>query len=35
VVLPPASTPEAKSLYEQMRSALDFDPRAELERSQT
>jgi curved DNA-binding protein len=31
VVLPPASTPEAKKLYEQMRSALDFDPRAELE----
>lgn len=30
VVLPPASTPEARSLYEQMRSALDFDPRAEL-----
>jgi curved DNA-binding protein len=30
VVLPPASTPEAKKLYEQMRSALDFDPRAEL-----
>ncbi|MGB6605868.1 MAG: DnaJ C-terminal domain-containing protein [Steroidobacteraceae bacterium] len=35
VVLPPASTPEARSLYEQMRSALDFDPRAELKRSST
>ena len=35
VVLPPASTPEARSLYEQMRSALDFDPRAELLRSRT
>jgi curved DNA-binding protein len=35
VVLPPASTPEAKSLYEQMRSALDFDPRADLKRSRT
>jgi curved DNA-binding protein len=31
VVLPPASTPEARSLYEQMRSALDFDPRADLQ----
>jgi curved DNA-binding protein len=35
VVLPPASTPEARSLYEQMRSALDFDPRAELEGNRT
>jgi curved DNA-binding protein len=33
VVLPPAATPEARSLYEQMRSALHFDPRAELKRS--
>ena len=32
VVLPPASTPEAKSLYEQMRGSLDFDPRAQLRR---
>jgi curved DNA-binding protein len=35
VVLPPASTPEAKSLYEQMRSALHFDPRADLEGNPT
>jgi curved DNA-binding protein len=35
VVLPPASTPEAKSLYEQMRSELGFDPRADLNRSRT
>lgn len=28
VVLPPASTPQAKALYEQMRAQLDFDPRA-------
>jgi len=30
VVLPPASSPEAKALYEQMRSKLDFDPRERL-----
>jgi curved DNA-binding protein len=35
VVLPPASTPEAKTIYEQMRRALDFDPRAELEGNRT
>jgi len=28
VVLPPASSPEAKALYEQMRAKLNFDPRA-------
>jgi curved DNA-binding protein len=28
VVLPPADTPEARALYEEMRSKLDFDPRA-------
>jgi curved DNA-binding protein len=30
VVLPPAQTPEAKSLYEQMRGKLNFNPRADL-----
>ncbi len=30
IVVPPADTPEAKSLYERMRSELAFDPRAEL-----
>ena len=30
VVLPPASSPEAKGLYEEMRRKLNFDPRAEL-----
>jgi len=30
VVLPPASSPEAKALYEQMRSTLKFDPRERL-----
>ncbi|MFZ1100389.1 MAG: DnaJ C-terminal domain-containing protein [Steroidobacteraceae bacterium] len=35
IVLPPASTPEAKSLYEQMRSSLDFDPRAQLKGTHT
>jgi curved DNA-binding protein len=28
VVLPPADSPQAKSLYEEMRSKLNFDPRA-------
>jgi len=28
IVLPPANSPEAKALYEQMRAKLDFDPRA-------
>ena len=28
VVLPPADSPEAKALYEEMRAKLDFDPRA-------
>jgi curved DNA-binding protein len=28
VVLPPANSPEAKALYEQMRAKLNFDPRA-------
>ncbi len=35
VVLPPASTPEARALYEQMRSTLDFDPRAERKGNRT
>jgi curved DNA-binding protein len=30
VVLPPASTPEAREVYEQMRGKLSFDPRADL-----
>jgi curved DNA-binding protein len=30
VVLPRANSPEARSLYEQMRQKLAFDPRAEL-----
>ena len=30
VVLPPADTPQAKALYEEMRSQLNFDPRANL-----
>jgi len=30
VVLPPASSPEARELYEEMRRKLPFDPRAEL-----
>jgi len=30
IVTPPASTPEAKALYEQMRKELAFDPRADL-----
>ena len=28
VILPPANSPEAKALYEQMRAKLNFDPRA-------
>ena len=28
VVLPPADTPQAKALYEEMRAKLNFDPRA-------
>jgi len=28
VILPPANSPEAKALYEEMRTKLDFDPRA-------
>jgi len=30
VVLPPASSPEARELYEEMHRKLDFDPRTEL-----
>jgi len=30
VVLPPANSPHAKALYEEMRSKLNFDPRANL-----
>lgn len=30
IVLPPQDTPEARSLYEQMKRELPFDPRAEL-----
>jgi curved DNA-binding protein len=32
VVLPPANSPEAKALYEEMRQNLAFDPRADLAR---
>src|SRR2546426_554468 len=32
VVLPPANTPDARALYEEMRRKLPFDPRAELGR---
>ena len=32
VVLPPANSPQAKAFYEEMRSKLDFDPRANLSR---
>ena len=28
VVLPPADSPQAKALYEEMRAKLNFDPRA-------
>jgi len=27
-VLPPADSPQAKALYEEMRAKLNFDPRA-------
>lgn len=30
IVLPPANTPEARALYEQMQRELAFDPRAEM-----
>jgi curved DNA-binding protein len=30
VVVPPANTPEARTLYEEMKEKLDFNPRAEL-----
>jgi curved DNA-binding protein len=32
IVLPPANSPEARALYEQMSQQLAFDPRADLER---
>ena len=32
VVLPPATSPQAKAAYEDMRAKLDFDPRADLTR---
>ena len=32
VVLPPANSPEAKAVYEEMRRTLAFDPRVDLER---
>ncbi|HEY4367864.1 MAG TPA: DnaJ C-terminal domain-containing protein [Steroidobacteraceae bacterium] len=32
IVLPPANTPEARALYEQMQKEMGFDPRAELEK---
>jgi len=32
VVLPPANSPQAKALYEEMRGKLNFDPRANLSR---
>jgi curved DNA-binding protein len=32
VVLPPANSPEARALYEEMRRTLAFDPRADLAR---
>jgi curved DNA-binding protein len=32
VVLPPANSPEAQALYEEMRRTLAFDPRADLAR---
>jgi len=32
VVLPPANSPEAKAVYEEMRQSLAFDPRADLAR---
>ena len=30
IVQPPANTPEARALYEQMQRELAFDPRAEM-----
>jgi curved DNA-binding protein len=30
VAVPPANTPEARALYEEMKQKLDFNPRAEL-----
>jgi len=30
VVVPPANSPEARALFEQMKEKLDFNPRAEL-----
>jgi hypothetical protein len=30
VVLPPATTVEAKAVYDEMRARLDFNPRADL-----
>lgn len=35
IVLPPAESPQARALYEQMQRELPFDPRAELKASQT
>jgi len=32
VVLPPANSPQAKALYEEMRDKLNFDPRENLSR---
>ncbi len=32
VVLPPANSPEAQAVYEEMRTKLAFDPRADLAR---
>jgi hypothetical protein len=32
VVVPSASSPEARALYEQMRDQLNFDPRADFAR---
>jgi curved DNA-binding protein len=31
VVVPPANSPEARALYEEMKQQLPFNPRAELE----
>jgi curved DNA-binding protein len=30
VVVPPANTPEAKAVFEEMKQKLDFNPRADL-----
>jgi curved DNA-binding protein len=32
IVVPPASTPEARAVFEEMKQKLDFNPRADLER---